>query len=228
MPNEMNAVLLSVRPTWCENICHQIGTKNGKPVYEKSLEVRKSRPKIPTPFKCYIYCTAPKKFYTVSEHMATSAEYLHLCDGEVTMSDGFEFFGREDCEVLNRRIIGEFVCDCITGIFNIATDSWKCLAGNVHEAEKKMVEHDALLSESDLHAYANGKNCYGWHISALKVYNKPRELSEFKQCHKCPYGPMERCREHEFSCDGAYNLSRAPQSWCYVKPLEPMDGDPHA
>src|SRR5574344_1981362 len=100
-------VLLSVRPQWCELIA------NGK----KTIEVRKTRPKLETPFKCYIYCTAPKKFYMISEHMATSTEYLHLCDGKVTMSDGFEFFGREDYEVLNRKVIGEFVCEYILSIY---------------------------------------------------------------------------------------------------------------
>lgn len=41
------AVLLSVRPKWCELIA------SGK----KKVELRKNEPKIKTPFKCYIYCT---------------------------------------------------------------------------------------------------------------------------------------------------------------------------
>ena len=41
------AVMLSVRPKWVEKIA------NG----EKTIEVRKTRPKLDTPFKCYIYCT---------------------------------------------------------------------------------------------------------------------------------------------------------------------------
>lgn len=40
------AVMLSVRPKWVEKIA------NG----EKTIEVRKTRPKLDTPFKCYIYC----------------------------------------------------------------------------------------------------------------------------------------------------------------------------
>lgn len=45
------AVLLSVRPKWCELIA------NGK----KTVEVRKTKPKAEPPFKCYIYCTKPSK-----------------------------------------------------------------------------------------------------------------------------------------------------------------------
>ena len=44
------AVLISIRPKWCELIA------SGK----KTIEIRKTRPKIETPFKCYIYCTRPK------------------------------------------------------------------------------------------------------------------------------------------------------------------------
>lgn len=42
------AVLISIRPEWCKLIV------DGK----KTVEVRKSRPKLETPFKVYIYCTA--------------------------------------------------------------------------------------------------------------------------------------------------------------------------
>ncbi len=43
----MKAVMLSIRPEWCEKIL------NG----EKTVEIRKTKPKIETPFKVYIYCT---------------------------------------------------------------------------------------------------------------------------------------------------------------------------
>lgn len=39
------AVLIRIRPEWCEKII------NGR----KTIEVRKTRPKMDTPFKCYIY-----------------------------------------------------------------------------------------------------------------------------------------------------------------------------
>lgn len=41
------AVLISIRPKWCEKIASG----------EKTIEVRKNRPKLGTPFKRYIYCT---------------------------------------------------------------------------------------------------------------------------------------------------------------------------
>ena len=47
----MKAVLISIHPEWCNQI------ENGL----KTMEIRKSRPKISTPFKCYIYCTSRVK-----------------------------------------------------------------------------------------------------------------------------------------------------------------------
>ena len=39
------AVLISIRPKWCEKIASG----------EKTVELRKTRPKLDTPFRCYIY-----------------------------------------------------------------------------------------------------------------------------------------------------------------------------
>lgn len=47
----MKAVLISIRPKWCEKIISG----------EKTIEVHKTRPKMDTPFKCYIYCTKPEE-----------------------------------------------------------------------------------------------------------------------------------------------------------------------
>jgi hypothetical protein len=72
----------------------------------------------------------------------------------------------------------------------------------------------------DILKYANGKMVYSWHIYDLIIYDKPKELGEFKRCDKCPYGPLEKCWNHEYGCDGEYNVRRAPQSWCYVEYVE--------
>ncbi len=51
------AILISIKPQYCELIA------NGK----KTIEVRKTKPKLEPPFKCYIYCTKPsKKHQTIS------------------------------------------------------------------------------------------------------------------------------------------------------------------
>lgn len=72
------AVLISIRPKWCEKIADG----------EKTVEVRKTRPKMNPPFKCYIYCTAGNLQYETQNGM--------FC----RMSGG-------------REVIGEFICDKI-------------------------------------------------------------------------------------------------------------------
>ena len=78
------------------------------------------------------------------------------------------------------------------------------------------------LSYKELHDYANGKQLYGWRISNLKIYDKPKELNEFKRYNRTEenspcahvkwlYEPCDKCKE----C----NLKRPPQSWCYVEEI---------
>lgn len=43
----MKAVLISIRPEWCQKIM----------AGQKTIEVRKTRPRMDLPFKCYIYRT---------------------------------------------------------------------------------------------------------------------------------------------------------------------------
>ena len=90
------------------------------------------------------------------------------------------------------------------------------------------------LSYDEVKNYGKGKTLYGWHISDLKIYDKPRELSEFnavckyinedKSCHfrkvMCPY------QQFDYNEDGSINIvecsrviTRPPQSWMYVEDL---------
>lgn len=103
----------------------------------------------------------------------------------------------------NGEVIGEFVCDCITPLYNVCMDDWKRLAGGLHNIEKELV-NQACLTEAKLHTYAGGKNCFAWHISDLEIYEQPRKLEEFAGIRTMKNGFELRL------------LDRAPQSWCYV------------
>lgn len=66
----------------------------------------------------------------------------------------------------------------------------------------------------------HGKNCFAWHISNLKIYDKPKELGEFKglckvdaDCCACPYYNYTK-----MDCDGR-KIKRPFQSWGYVEEL---------
>lgn len=191
----MKSVLISIKPKWCELI------ESGK----KTIEVRKTRPNIETPFRCYIYCTQSGKYKN-----GKSVKNIWLNRGTDR-----RFIG-------NGKVIGEFVCDCITPLYNVCTDEWRLLRGGLHEIEKQLVWM-ACLTEEELREYANGKYCYAWHISDLKIYDKPRELSEFcawKKCNSCKTSGYEStaCMYDE-DCKAPAVVTRPPQSWCYVEEL---------
>ena len=93
-----------------------------------------------------------------------------------------------------------------------------------------IAEQQGCIKREDLIRYACGKELYGWHISDLKIYDKPKELCEFHQ-------PCKNLEEYEgevycdcFNCDYGEDsdygviacrrtITRPPQSWCYVERL---------
>lgn len=179
------AVLISIQPQWCERIARG----------EKTVEIRKTRPKIETPFKCYVY--------------RTKGVVKHIAKGE--------WFDMP----VGGTVIGEFTCDRITPLFNVCTDNWHHLAGDVHEWHKELVKR-ACLTDAELKAYAKGQNCFAWHISDLKIYDKPRELREFKKNNRdCFYADLGIAKRDCPDCknSGCF-LERPPQSWCYVEELK--------
>lgn len=186
------AVLISIRPAWCEKIARG----------EKTVEVRKTRPKLETPFKCYIYCTMDHPYISIS------------CGELDKLNCRTNTVGR-----CNGKVIGEFTCDRITPLFNVCTDNWHHLAGDVHEWHKELIKR-ACLTDAELKTYAKGQNCFAWHISDLKIYDTPKPLSAFKGLCKIDVGGGE-CPYYNYTkmeCDGR-TIKRPPQNWCYVEEL---------
>ena len=184
----MKAVLISIRPQWCELIA------NGK----KTIEVRKSRPKLETPFKCYIYCTNDKEHTLFKDWIDppfVEREYNILRDKGIKNV----FHDNRPWGNANGKVIGEFVCDRVTNLF----------ADSRFWLDEKAVEQTCLTG-NQIREYANGREAlYGWHISALQIYDNPKELSE---CHK-PVMPTGLRYEDDI-------IKRPPQSWCYVEELK--------
>lgn len=184
----MKAVLISIQPKWCELIA------NGK----KTVEVRKTRPKLETPFKCYIYCTKDNTDYIPSRIWWKADE------------TGFQ-------HIMNGTVIGEFVCNCMTAL----------KADNMVQAYYNNIK-DTCLTDEEIKRYASGKKLYYWHISNLVIYDAPKELSEYYReceepyCDDCPHLCFENTpNSYEGWCkyDEKIPITRPPQSWCYVEEL---------
>lgn len=217
----MRAVLISIQPKWVELIA------NG----EKTIEVRKTKPKLETPFKVYIYCTIGS---------GVKGDYL--------VPSGIQ------CG----KVIGEFVCDRIDDFrccsvpykkennlgYGRFVDNGVYKVNGWHEGvvfERNDIYIDSMLKNNDLKEMCLsaqeifdyigiGKHLYAWHISDLKIYAKPKELSEFRKqnfCYKSGDWETLGCweggcvRQELGECDGRYSvIERLPQSWCYVEELQ--------
>ena len=154
--------MLSIRPKWCELIASG----------QKTIEIRKTKPRCNVPFKVYIYCT--EDFRT-----STKARNHKFWIGEPIndVSDG-RYLG-------NGKVIGEFICD---RIIDIDCDS----VAPFDKASKEYIDNQCCLTRDELFVYTQGLCSFGWHISDLKIYDKPKQLSEF-------------------------GVKRPPQSWQYCE-----------
>ena len=197
----MKSVLISIHPKWCELIASG----------EKTIEIRKTAPK-QVPFKAYIYETYDKKYVDIGICWGNRKYFEHGC----------------------KKVIGEFVCDRIDPIKAVRHD------GGSAETSRKSIftfmpaeRHNALLNATEMETEeiydylgGEGKWGYAWHISDLKIYDKPRELSEFGRVCDAEHINEINCRDCKklVSFDGCCELmckplNRPPQSWCYVEEL---------
>ncbi len=150
----MKSVLISIQPRWCELIASG----------EKTIEVRKTRPKIDTPFKCYIYMTAGDASYPVTINGAP-----YTCHNNGGMG-----------------IIGEFICDCVYDTNTILSD------GIDDKITMHDFREMSCLSGLELNAYSKGAFLYGWHISDLKFYPYGKSIRDFSKVGYDEIVPLRR------------------------------------
>lgn len=189
----MKSILQSIKPQYCELIA------SGK----KTVEVRKTRPKLDVPFKVYIYCTKGNTHLLLPTYS----------QGKLTDSDIWQ--------IGNEKVIGEYVCKKIDKIVHAGTTNSNielcfCRNGWYYTPLTADFHRDSCLSYAELEKYSNGRDIYVWHVSNLKIYDKPKELGEFFGACKQPKGTdCSVCRDNrEHTCK---SLTRPPQSWCYVE-----------
>ncbi|MBQ7818621.1 MAG: hypothetical protein IJ341_02870 [Bacteroidales bacterium] len=198
----MKSVLLVASPENCALMA------NGK----KTIDVKKSKPKVDTPFKGYIYCTKDKKIkFWTGKRYSYSDDHSH------------NLFDR--CG--NGKVIGEFICD---KIYQYTTMNFK---EGVDISDEDM-ERMSCLSLEELSRYESGAvndfclsyyGLFGWHITELIIYVQPKALTQFfKPCkHSFDIDRCGKCKNLSYNdlgiecCDR--RIIRPPQSWCYVESL---------
>lgn len=196
----MNKILMSIKPQWSAKIF------NG----EKTVEVRRTRPKLEPPFEVLVY--------------ETKGQFIKSVKGACTTYG----YGRG-------KVIGSFVCDKTYDFF-----PWGAGVGCTDKNETllppEIVVKETCLTEQQIIDYLENGNGtfegYGWHITDLKLFDKPRELGEFcvpckeydsdkPHCGECDYyrySPNDSGdAQEECLCDGYKPLRRPPMSWQYVE-----------
>ena len=176
------AVMLSIRPKWVEKIASG----------EKTIEVRKTRPKLEAPFKCYIYCTMDHPYISVSCGELDKLNYRTNTVGRC-----------------NGKVIGEFTCDRIYG-----------LAPLNHAPND--VEQQACLTREEIVRYLKGVGYGWHISDLViydepKMLGEFRRVCvNDLYCESCAM-----YWENGGNCGNeSLRLKRPPQSWCYVEEVE--------
>ena len=143
----MNNILISIKPQWCNLIL------NGR----KTLEIRKSKPNLTTPFRCYIYC---------SEKNAQNPHHIleiHNSDGKIIKANG--------------KVIGEFICDYIK---EYRTELYES-DGEYYENIREVWQSEDDSSEEEYRIIVSNDNGNLNHneISTINVNNLTRVIDFF-------------------------------------------------
>ena len=121
------------------------------------------------------------------------------------------------------QVIGEFICDKVDeyNFHNGLTEfNSMGLPSRIYGSYLIFADDykSMCLSYDEVKNYGKGKTLYGWHISDLKIYDKPKELWDFvhrKKYDWWDYGHHTNKPQYEWEY-----ISRPPQSWQYVKERE--------
>ena len=191
----MKAVLISIHPNWVQKILDG----------EKTVEVRKTAPKLKPPFKCYIYCTKGDLSYKVGNGM--------ICHNNGGMV-----------------VVGEFICDEIYPIkvFNNGTiQNW-----NFYDLANSCVPYDDIvryignnrsgygLHISGLKVYDKPKKLGDFTPHCKFMTGDMLSCDHRKVACNCQHfdlNPWPDCSLNAVICKR--RMKRPPQSWCYVEEI---------
>lgn len=216
----MQAIMISIQPQWVEKILRG----------EKTIEIRKTKPKIELPCKVYIYCTKGQELWGDG-----TGETWHGIDENEDMKLVHEL--NPTLARLNGKVVAEFTlnrADEFSVFENGSVQYW-----NSYSLEKSCLTYDQIAKYIGYNKKYGYRNGYAWFIDNLIIYDKPKNIKEFKRpciCPQMPYCPgcevgYESISESEQECYRAFGecetewvclnfMKKPPQSWCYVEAIK--------
>ena len=192
----MKAVLISIQPRWCERIA----------AGDKTDEIRKNSPKLPVPFKCYIYQSKTLWGYPILRYL-----------GRMDLL--------EKLEIGKGKVIGEFICDTVTPV---TVDNAKKLERTSCVSLREMWKYAAPKSIFDLKAWRISNLVVYKKPKKLNTFRNPcaEYTKDDPHCGRCDYYLSMGEYPAECACEGAKPMIRPPQSWCYVDELRCTESVP--
>ena len=204
----MKAIMISIQPQYVAKIL------NG----EKTLEIRKTIPQEyldycidsdkKVPIDVYIYCTKARPYLT----RGVRGDVYPSC----VSSQGIV------PHHLNGKVVAKFTLNKVEEII-FGTTLYNDLGFFTCDLYDFDLYKQSCLTKKEMQNYLkvkpNGLSGYAWHIDNLVVFDKPKELKEFKthlgcnkaiNCMFCKYYVFKECTRPRY-------LTRAPQSWCYIE-----------
>lgn len=163
---------------------------------QKTIEVRKSAPK-EVPFKAYIYETQGK---TETPWIDEDGHFIYKGRGQV---------------------IGEFICDKVYPIKNKGSSF---VVANEEQGVTNEIAGQSCLYYDDMVSYFGNKDGFGWRISDLKIYDRPKKLSEFRKSgfmteEEWLFNLYPNTHCHYEAWAKKFEITCAPQSWMYIEGL---------
>lgn len=192
---EMKSILISIQPKWVEKIL------NG----EKTIEIRKTAPKCELPIDVYIYCTKDESNVLV----------MHS-NGETAIATRGRWKSALGCyNDINGKVVAKFTLKYVDKYENIYILNLNNNSFGTERYERRLAKAGLLTWEAE--KYAAGKDLYFWHISDLQVFDKPKELGEFKPYCKLRNNGCHLNRKQCFNGQSCNTIERPPQSWQFVE-----------
>lgn len=163
---------------------------------KKTIEVRKTAPQ-EAPFKAYIYETQGR---TETPWIDEDGHFIYKGRGQV---------------------IGEFICDKVYPIKNKGSSF---VVANEEQGVTNEIAGQSCLYYDDMVSYFGNKDGFGWRISDLKIYDRPKKLSEFRKSgfmteEEWLFSLYPNTHCHYEAWAKKFEITCAPQSWMYIEGL---------
>ena len=213
------AILMSIQPKWVAKIL------NG----EKNIEVRKKFPKDYVGW-VYIYCTKKDSLSRLIDYPKNKyvCEQNFKCEDFPKLDSGYEGKG---------KVVARFWCDKVSVIECVYCLTIPTIAYTTFLDKRYgfcSLLKASCLYDNEIMRYLGtkeGQVGYAIHISKLEVFDKPKELKEFRHTCKAEYRGYNRwqpCSKECKNCvcnqldDEGYSqcfsrLEKAPQSYMFVE-----------